>query len=281
MSYILDALRRADAERGRGAVPGLHTQATPANSLSAQPDRAGATNLWLVAAGAVGVAAVAAGGTWWALRPQAPAVVASAPVAAAPVPAPAAAPAPAVVARDLAPPPAALPPSVLPSAPPSPAVAPAPAAEPRAANTRSPDKRNAPPPRERERERSVAPVVVPSPPPRPAAVEPTRPRSAATAPAPAALPAATKTAPEAAQQPPSGAPVFTAAELPEALRTQLPTLKVTGATYSTNPAYRMAIVNGQVLHEGDQAAPGLVLERVEPGRTVWAFRGYRYAVAAQ
>ena len=42
--------------------------------------------------------------------------------------------------------------------------------------------------------------------------------------------------------------------------------------------YRMVIVNGQVLHEGDQAAPGLVLERIEPGRTVWAFRGYRYAL---
>ncbi|RZJ59068.1 MAG: hypothetical protein EON49_12515, partial [Acidovorax sp.] len=42
-----------------------------------------------------------------------------------------------------------------------------------------------------------------------------------------------------------------------------------------------AIVNGQVLHEGDLAAPGLVLERVEPGRTVWTFRGYRYGIASQ
>ena len=30
MSYILDALRGDDAERGRGAVPGLHTQASAA-----------------------------------------------------------------------------------------------------------------------------------------------------------------------------------------------------------------------------------------------------------
>ena len=29
MSYILDALRRADAERSRGAVPGLHAQGVP------------------------------------------------------------------------------------------------------------------------------------------------------------------------------------------------------------------------------------------------------------
>ena len=29
MSYILDALRKADSDRERGAVPGIHTQATP------------------------------------------------------------------------------------------------------------------------------------------------------------------------------------------------------------------------------------------------------------
>ena len=80
-------------------------------------------------------------------------------------------------------------------------------------------------------------------------------------------------APQATQ-----APVFAQADLPPAVREQLPTLQLAGVTYSTNPLYRMVIVNGQVLHEGDQAAPGLVLERIEPGRTVWAFRGYRYAL---
>jgi len=65
------------------------------------------------------------------------------------------------------------------------------------------------------------------------------------------------------------------------VREQLPTLQLAGVTYSTNPLYRMVIVNGQVLHEGDQAAPGLVLERIEPKRTVWAFRGYRYALPSQ
>ena len=81
--------------------------------------------------------------------------------------------------------------------------------------------------------------------------------------------------------PPPASPVFAQGDLPEALRTQLPALKVTGATHSNNPAYRMAIVNGQVLLEGDQAGPGLVLERVEQSRTVWSFRGYRYAVGSQ
>jgi general secretion pathway protein B len=80
---------------------------------------------------------------------------------------------------------------------------------------------------------------------------------------------------------PQAAPVFAQGDLPEAIRAQLPALKVSGATYSNNPAHRMAIVNGQVLHEGDQAGPGLTLDRIEPGRTVWSFRGYRYAVGAQ
>ena len=41
--------------------------------------------------------------------------------------------------------------------------------------------------------------------------------------------------------------------LPEAVRAQLPVPKISGPTYSSNPAYRMAIVNGQVLQEGDLA----------------------------
>ncbi len=116
----------------------------------------------------------------------------------------------------------------------------------------------------------------------PAADPPERPRSPATAPATQATAAPVpRSSPDAGVAPPPASPVFAQADLPEALRTQLPALKVTGATHSNNPAYRMAIVNGQVLQEGDQAAPGLVLERIEPGRTVWSFKGYRYGVAAQ
>jgi general secretion pathway protein B len=98
-----------------------------------------------------------------------------------------------------------------------------------------------------------------------------------------ALPGPLTTAPGqgSAAAPSPAAPVFAQADLPEAIRSQLPVLKISGATYSNNPAHRMAIVNGQVLLEGDQAGPGLVLERVEPSRTVWAFRGYRYAVGSQ
>ncbi|MEO7152322.1 MAG: hypothetical protein ABIX46_11525, partial [Burkholderiaceae bacterium] len=59
MSYILDALRRADAdrERERGAVPGLHAQPlAPAATLVPRPRAAIATGALalLVTAAAVG-----------------------------------------------------------------------------------------------------------------------------------------------------------------------------------------------------------------------------------
>jgi general secretion pathway protein B len=52
MSYILDALRRADAERSRGAVPGLHAQNIPTDDEPAARNynpliwAAGAAGAW-------------------------------------------------------------------------------------------------------------------------------------------------------------------------------------------------------------------------------------------
>lgn len=237
MSYILDALRRAEAERGRGAVPGIHTQAMPAGGAPAE--RPAPANLVLVGTAVLAVAALAAGGTWWAMQrpagggaPAGTAAVAVAPPV-APAPAPTVAPAP-------VPAPAPTQPVVASTVEPRP-VAPKRVAEP-------------------VRERPVRET------------EPARREAAPPAPSPAAV---------AAPAAPANGPVFAQNELPPSVREQLPVLQVTGATYSSNPAHRMAIVNGQVLQEGDQAAPGLKLERIEQGRTVWSFRGYRYAVAPQ
>lgn len=80
MSYILDALRRADAERSRGSVPGLHAQSLPDAEPAARDYRPLA---WMaLAAGAVmlAVAGVLVFGPW---RPRAPAA-ATPPLAPAP-----------------------------------------------------------------------------------------------------------------------------------------------------------------------------------------------------
>ncbi|RMA60338.1 general secretion pathway protein B [Acidovorax sp. 100] len=268
MSYILDALRRAEAERGRGAVPGIHTPAVPVPGAVPVAGRSAISPV-LVAVAVVVVAAVAAGGTWWFLQRPVPAgavVVAAAPATSAAV----APPMPAVASTA---PPAA--PAALPSAPEAApaAVTPPPAAAPRAAAPQR--ERPAPvssssvaprsPATDSERSRPAEPA------PRervPAAPAPRVPDMAAASPAPSAAPAATGT-------------VFAQADLPEAVRAQLPSLKISGVTYSSNPVYRMAIVNGQVLHEGDPAGPGLLLEKIEPGRTIWSFKGYRYGLASQ
>ncbi len=257
MSYILDALRRAEAERGRGAVPGIHTQAMPATSASPGADRAGSANLLVIGSAVVAVAALAAGGTWWVMQRGVPAsgvVVASTPqppVSVAPVAPPATA---------VAPPAMPAPPAPVASPPITPArVEPRPVAPLRLAEpVREKPAGVAAPARPRDAEVQREPAARAQPP-------------VAPAPAVAAAPAAA---------PPNG-PVFAQNDLPPSVREQLPALQVTGATYSSNPAHRMAIVNGQVLQEGDQAAPGLKLERIEQGRTVWSFRGYRYAVAPQ
>ena len=169
------------------------------------------------------------------------------------------------------------PPAAVASPEPAPAVAPAvtppPAPAPRAAAPQR--ERPAPAPSSSVALRSPAAdperprPAVPAPRERtPAAPAPRAADAAAANPAPAAAPAATGT-------------VFAQADLPEAVRAQLPSLKISGVTYSSNPVYRMAIVNGQVLHEGDPAGPGLLLEKIEPGRTIWSFKGYRYGLASQ
>jgi general secretion pathway protein B len=68
------------------------------------------------------------------------------------------------------------------------------------------------------------------------------------------------------------------ADLPEARRRELPPLAVSGAVQSPDPAARMLIVDGQVLREGDAAAPGLVLERITPRAAVFSLRGQRFEI---
>ena len=164
MSYILDALRRADAERQQGQVPGLHA-ATAAFVPTPVPN----PRVWAWwSAGAALVAGAALLGAWWwqapapsgpprpqaptaaETRPQGPAVAPAAAPAVAPAVAPVVAPvvAPAVAAT-VAPTPPALPivVSAVPVAPaPGPAPAPAPAAAPVAIPVDTPAVPSAPKP---------------------------------------------------------------------------------------------------------------------------------------
>lgn len=225
MSLILDALRRADAERERGNVPGLHTpQPMAPAALPAGGARTSVVVL-SVLAGAVFAGGVAA---WWHWRQPfgapapGPAVVAVAPVLVPVVP-PAPVPAPVVAA----------PVTAAPASPVVPlAVAP-------------------------------APVVAPK------KVEAVKALPAVPLSGSGAVPAA---APATAE--PGRVPMLQ--DLPAAVRQQLPSLAVSGASYSADPAYRMVIVNGQVLHEGDQAGSGVLLEAIAPRIVVFKGLGQRW-----
>jgi general secretion pathway protein B len=235
MSYILDALKRADAERERGQVPGLH--AHPLGEGSADARRG--TPRWALwgglAAGAVVLAALA-----WRMGADANAPV-PAPVQPAPVqPAPAE---PVVAAAPAKP--------VATPAPDVPSYAPPPVT----ATPRAPVKESrAPAPA------ASTPVVA-------AAPAPSRPA----APAPAPAPAANSKTPAN-----PSAPIPLLAELPSSLRQQLPTLTIGGSVYSDDAASRFIMLNGEVVKEGSQPAPGLVVERIEPRSAVLRFKGERF-----
>lgn len=143
MSYILDALRRADAERERGGVPGLHTQAMPDVGDDERPARRTGLQPWhWVVIGLAGGLAVAVVWQWRGSDEPAAAAPASMPpppIAAAVEPPPAPMPAPMlptapVAAAPMAPPAPAVAPAIAPMrATPAPANPPASAAAPAAA----------------------------------------------------------------------------------------------------------------------------------------------------
>lgn len=209
MSYILEALKKAQAERQLGNAPTIHAptlHATPVHVPSAK--KTGALVVGLVAA------VVLAAGAWlWSQR--APASVAIPATAVAPAPAPVITPAPAIVV---------VPPPVI-------AAAPAP-----------------------------TPVLAP------------RPRKVP-APVPAAAPVAPAPAPASAED-----TVRYARDLPQELQQQLPRVTFGGYMYSDNAADRLVLVDKTLRHEGEEIAPGLMLEKLLPRGAVLNYRGTRYRV---
>ena len=227
MSYILEALRRADAERQQGQLPGLHsTVADP----PVRPEPAGRRGA-VVAAGLLTVTLAAGLGTWWWwASPGQPAASTARAVAAPPA-------SPAQVPSSAPTSPAQEPASALPPLPVvvSAAPAPAPAAV-------------------------VEPAAAPLPTPTPTPTS----TSTSTSTSTTALPdtrAGQKSTP--ALSPPATARAQPLTELPEAQRSQLPPLKVGGSVWSDSAPSRFVILDGQVLREGDPIAPGLVLERID------------------
>ena len=243
MSYILDALQRADAERERGQVPGLRSRAAPFVTDS-QPRRSSRVWWTALAIGLTGLLLLA----WWLWSTSSPAPargVASAPELA---PAPAATPAPA---------------------------AQAPATGGPAAASASGDSAASGPALP-----ILAPAVPAAAPVTPAKLAPEAAASARTGgtQAPAATAETAAPAQPAVAPAPQEARVPSFGELSADVRARLPQVSVSGATYSANPAHRMLIVNGQVLQEGQEIQSGLRLVSIGPRSATLEHQGLRYTI---
>ncbi|MCS0808744.1 general secretion pathway protein GspB [Massilia agilis] len=231
MSYILEALKKAQAERQLGSAPTIHAPAAHGAPQAAQRRKP------LVIGAAAGVLLVAGAILAWRQH--------------------AGTPAPAVVAQAAAP-----------------AVAPGPAPAHDAAVAQHPPAAASPAP-------AVALVGAPDAP--PAAAKPARPPAEPVRKAPEPAPAATSVPAEVAK-PAVVAPVSaddglpTLNGLPDAVRRDVPKVAFGGYMYSPNPADRLVLVDKTLRHEGEEVAPGLMLEKLLPKGAVLNFRGYRYRV---
>ena len=224
MSYILEALKKSQAERQLGELPSIHApQVQLHGGAAAHGARRGP--VWL-ALGGVSLAVAAALLLWqpWQAGVAAPA---SSP---APAPAVAAVPAPAVLAQAV------------------PAPLPAPVA--------------------------AAPVHHARPVAEPPQESPGQAPPAAAAPVPAAAPPVTAPAPAPAAE--EAVPAMR--DLPEPIQRQIPAVAIGGYIYSKNPADCLLLIDKVLRHEGEELAPGLVLEKLQPKGAIFSFKGYRYRV---
>ncbi|MGK5059376.1 general secretion pathway protein GspB [Janthinobacterium sp. LB2P49] len=234
MSYILEALKKSQAERQLGELPSIHAPQVQLHDAAAS-GAARRAPVWL-ALGGVAVAVAAALLLWQPWQAG----------AAAPAPAPVAAAVPVVLAQAV---PAPLP-VVVPPAAPAPVAAPVPQVTPvPPAATAAPvhHARPVPEPKQESPGQATPPVPVPAP----------------AAPAPAL----------AAEEAVPGM-----RDLPEPIQRQIPAIAIGGYIYSKNPADRLLLIDKVLRHEGEELAPGLVLEKLQPKAAIFSFKGYRYRV---
>lgn len=227
MSYILEALKKSQAERQLGELPSIHAPQVQLHDGAASAS-ARRTPVWL-ALGGVAVAVAAALLLWqpWQADAAAPAAAAVVPaVLAQAVPAP---------LPVTAPPAAVAPAPVAASVPPAATAAPVHHARPVAE------------PKQETPGQAVSPPV------------------AAPAPAVPPTPAAEESVPGMR-------------DLPEPIQRQIPAVAIGGYIYSKNPADRLLLIDKVLRHEGEELAPGLVLEKLQPKAAIFSFKGYRYRV---
>jgi general secretion pathway protein B len=244
MSYILEALKKAQAERQLGNAPTIHA---PQPVQAAEPGVAASRKPLFIGLGA-GALVVVAGALFMWQRGSVP----------APSPAPASA--PALAGRELA------------------ATAPAPASAAAGAASNTLEVSAPPEPVAPPRPAHVAEPRVAEAPARPAPSAAVRTAPVAAAPRATPAPVSVSTpAPASAPAPEDSLPYLH--QLPDTIQRDIPRVSFGGYMYSANPADRLLLVDKALRHEGEEVGPGLVLEKLLPKAAVMNYRGVRYRVA--
>jgi general secretion pathway protein B len=250
MSYILEALKKAQAERQLGNAPTIH-----APQVEAAPPGMSASRKPLFIGLGAGAVVVALGALLAWQRAPAPAQAGGAALTQTPPQTPPGTPAiPSAIAGS---------PSntLVVSAPPAPQTVHAAEAPVRpAASSAGRAGGDTPASTAPVRAPAAAPALPPAPAPAAKRV------AAAQAPSPAPAPAPEDNLPYLQQ-------------LPDTIQRDIPRVSFGGYMYSANPADRLLLVDKALRHEGEEVAPGLVLERLLPKAAVMNFRGVRYRVA--
>ena len=262
MSYILDALRKSDQQRQRGAAPTL---------LAVQTTAAAPKQPALLAYGLLAVGLVGAGVMIGWLRPwQTEHAAPDTPVS--------------LTAKPLESTPRESEPALS-------AVAPQPAVpELQTTQAEPAPSEMAPRPKPQRKWKTATQPAQAAPAPSELAQQPKpdlnaqakpesdRPPRAADAAAPgrAAAPAPERPVDNTAAVAASGQAVLSLAELPPQIREALPAMTISVHGYSEKPAARLVGINYRILREGDYVVPGLKLEQITPDGMIFSYNGYRF-----
>lgn len=281
MSYILDALKKAESERKLGSVPNVYMEPMPTETFD--ESKSALRRPWV----RVLAAALLAGGIGaaWMILPQqekgdaVPEKVAQqsdepVPVAAVEQPAPLIAANQQGAAESKVPAPAPTPAP----APKKIEASPAPKTE-NAASRQKPvlaakpvadPAKPTPGMRAAQKEDAQTIEAAPSKRPSPAA---------RTVSNPASSPASSPASAPATAPPPADVQIAALRDLPDHFQRNLPPLSVGGYIYSANPADRSMLLNNRLVREGEQVASGLTLEKMMPREAILNYQGQRFRLS--
>jgi general secretion pathway protein B len=73
-----------------------------------------------------------------------------------------------------------------------------------------------------------------------------------------------------------GKSVMALNELPPSIQREIPAITLSFHAYSSNPKERRVMINGNIVGQGEQLAPGLSVEQITPDGVILGYKGYRF-----